>query len=116
MNLMSSFFLSIVENGLKKEDKALLIEMFRFSNSDFLRFASRLALEELKNRKLINCQLFTPQQVPIHRIYGSIDLLFPVDPSKLNEKNDLLVQGGGHLMNITHPIEINQQIEKILIG
>jgi pimeloyl-ACP methyl ester carboxylesterase len=45
----------------------------------------------------------SPVSAPVHQIHGGADRLIPVR----RVKADVVVPGAGHLLSLTHPVEVN---------
>ncbi len=47
-------------------------------------------------------------KMPVHHIHGSTDKIIPAD----RVKADVIVEGAGHLVNLTHPEEVNSFLKR----
>ena len=82
---------------IPREDRQLLIRMAREMDPAFLRWAARAVLE------WPGC---TDPGVPVHHIHGDRDWVFlarKVMP-------DRVIPGGSHVLNLSHPREVNDFI------
>ncbi len=80
---------------------AVFEEMYKDASPPFIRWACS-AVAQWKGPD------DTP--APIHRIHGSADRLIRAHPADV----DRVVTGGGHLINLTHPGEVNDFIRSVL--
>lgn len=86
--------------GAKSDkEKQLLTDILADSDPNYIRWALN-AISRWDNLEI----------VPAFRIHGSEDNLFPYK----KVKHDYTVKGGGHLMVVSHPKEIEQEIMKIM--
>ena len=86
--------------GAKSEkEKQLLTDILSDSNPNYIRWALN-AISRWDNLEI----------VPAFRIHGNEDNLFPYD----KVQHDYTVHGGGHLMVVSHPKEIEQEIMKVI--
>ena len=53
----------------------------------------------------------TPAAAPVHHIHGSADRLIPVG----RVRPDRVVHGGGHLLCLTHPREVNAFVAEVIL-
>lgn len=53
-----------------------------------------------------------PLDCPIHHIHGQHDLMIPVK----NVSPDVVIPGGGHVINVTHAQQVNHFIESRICG
>ena len=79
------------------EQRAMLVAMIRGANPRFLRWGGSA---------LVRWGGAAELKVPIHQIHGEDDRILPWGLSAA----DVTVPGAGHLMNITHPEEVNRFI------
>ncbi len=86
---------------LKTKQRNFLVEMFREADSGFMKWALAAILA---------WEPSPPPETPVRQIHGSRDLLLPV----ANAEPDEVVPGGGHLINMTHPAEVNAFIQKAI--
>jgi pimeloyl-ACP methyl ester carboxylesterase len=88
--------------GLKNaEQKKLLRDMLMEADLEFIRWGCRAMMSWSSDE----CE-----GIPIHQIHGARDRIIP----RRLVKPDLVVRGAGHLVNLTHPEEVNRFIlEKI---
>jgi pimeloyl-ACP methyl ester carboxylesterase len=77
----------------------LAITMFRESDSRFMDWALRAILNWYPGR---------PEGVRVLQIHGARDLMIPVRRVSPDE----VIPGGGHLINVTHPREVNDFIRR----
>lgn len=49
---------------------------------------------------------------PVHQIHGSFDRVIPA--GRLSRPPDSIVRGGAHVLNLSHPLEVNQFIAKVV--
>lgn len=49
---------------------------------------------------------------PVHQIHGSYDRVIPA--ARLSRPPDSIVRGGAHVLNLSHPLEVNQFIATIV--
>ncbi|MBI2837836.1 MAG: alpha/beta fold hydrolase [Acidobacteria bacterium] len=82
--------------------RAVFDEMYRDASPPFIRWACS-AVAQWKG------PFDTP--APIHRIHGSADRLIRAHSADV----DRVVAGGGHLINLTHPGEVNDFIRSVLL-
>ncbi|GMU37369.1 MAG: alpha/beta hydrolase [Phycisphaerae bacterium] len=91
--------------------KRLLREMFLATNLDFLRWGSRAIIEwpgaGAKAEAADDAADPVQPPVPVRQIHGAEDRVIPVR----HVHPDVIIPGAGHLVNITHPAEVNQFIE-----
>ena len=78
---------------LGREDRDLFMSMALRTPASFLKWGVEAMLSWRP----------TPPQVPIHQIHGSADRLIPLRLVR----PDRVVAGGGHLLSLTHPQEVN---------
>lgn len=84
-----------------KEHRELFVTMLRDTPPSFLRWACGAALHRRVVRDL---------PCPVLRIHGSGDRIVPAE----GVSTDLLVRGGGHLLNLTHPEVVNAFLREAL--
>lgn len=89
--------------GIPADDRALLGRMVREVPLEFLRWAGR-AIMEWPGRP--------SPSVPVHHIHGTCDWV--ILPSRV--KADVWVQGGAHVLNMSHPVPVNQWITARLVA
>jgi pimeloyl-ACP methyl ester carboxylesterase len=82
---------------LTPEQRAMLVAMIRGANPRFLRWGGSA---------LVRWGGAAELKVPIHQIHGEDDRILPWGLSAA----DVTVPGAGHLMNVTHPEEVNRFI------
>lgn len=78
------------------------LQQLQSANAHFLRWASRAVLSWQPEYK--------GSAVPIHQIHGDRDHVLPHGLTR----PDVIVAGGGHLLTITHPNEVNAFIRKCM--
>ena len=83
-----------------REDKALIREMIRDSDPEFIRWAMRAVLRWNNST--------APQ--PLLHLHGSRDEVFPIWLTKPTHP----IRGGGHLLLLTHAKEVNDLLEMLL--
>jgi len=83
------------------EVRTLGIDMFRRADPVFLRWATAA---------LLDWQPSDPPNLPVFQIHGRHDRAIPVSQVQA----DMVVPDGGHLINMTHPAEVNAFIESVL--
>lgn len=87
---------------LSREDRQLFMSMACETPASFLKWGVAAMLSWRP----------TPSAAPIHHIHGSADRLIPlrlVHP-------DRVVPGGGHLLSLTHPREVNAFLAEAISG
>lgn len=85
---------------LGREDRELFVSMARETPGSFLKWGIEALLSWRPS----------PVASPIHQIHGSADRLLPprlVRPARV-------VAGGGHLLSLTHPQEVNAFLAEVL--
>jgi pimeloyl-ACP methyl ester carboxylesterase len=82
------------------EHRRLFVEMLRSSSPEFLRWAC-IAMHGWKPQPLAG--------VPIFAIHGDKDHILPLGRRPV----DVAVRGGGHLLTLTHPREVNEGLRVI---
>lgn len=82
--------------------RAVFEEMYRDASPAFIRWACSA---------VAHWEGPLDTTVPIHRIHGSADRLIRANPCEV----DRVVPGGGHLINLTHPGEVNDFIRSVLL-
>ena len=106
-NKLLSFAFGIAHKKYRKE-KRQLYQIIRNSNPKFAKSFIKMILKwqhkEKSNRVITNS---------IFRIHGTNDLVIPFSTKRLN-KNDFLIENGGHFMILTHSNEINILIKEII--
>lgn len=78
---------------LDRDDRSLFMTMARNTPASFLKWGIEAMLSWRP----------TPATVRIHHIHGSADRLIPLR----RVRPDRVVPGGGHLLSLTHPQEVN---------
>ncbi len=76
------------------EQETLAADMLRDADPAFMRWAVTA---------LVGWRPVGRPSVPIHQIHGDHDQMIPLDAVSA----DRVVEGGGHLINLTHPDEVN---------
>lgn len=87
---------------LSREDRDLFVDMARKTPGAFLKWGIEAMLS------------WRPAQLqaPIHHIHGSADRLIPLRLVR----PDQVVDGGGHLLSLTHPQEVNAFVVETISG
>ncbi|MBN1589963.1 MAG: alpha/beta hydrolase [Pirellulales bacterium] len=88
-------------SGWPVEIRKLAVDMFRRSDSRFMSWALAALLDWHPSR---------PPEVPILQIHGRRDRVIPVGRVEV----DRVIPDGGHLINLTHPAEVNRCVESFL--
>jgi pimeloyl-ACP methyl ester carboxylesterase len=86
-----------------RNERAMLAEVFRQANFELATWGAR-AIMHWQAPEQLPC--------PTHWIHGTIDHIVPPQ----NIRADLLVQGGGHFLNVSHPGPVNDFIAARLAG
>ncbi|WP_338792854.1 hypothetical protein [Bernardetia sp. MNP-M8] len=106
-NKLLSFAFGTTNKRYRKEERQLY-QIIRNSNPKFAKSFIKMILKwqhkEKSNRVITNS---------IFRIHGTNDLVIPFSTKRLN-KNDFLIENGGHFMILTHSNEINILIKEII--
>ena len=100
--MLSPLALELLTN-LKTRQRNSFVAMFKEADPAFMKWALTT---------ILHWEPSPPPGVPVRQIHGRRDLLIPV--SKVEA--DAVVPGGGHLINMTHPAEVNAFIRKALDG
>ena len=87
--------------GISREDRRLLGEMVKQVPVPFLRWGSRAIMEWPGAEQL---------PVPVHHIHGDRDWVIPV--GKVSPTR--VVQGGAHVLNLSHAREVNEFLKEAL--
>lgn len=90
---LAPLFLGLGGN-LSSDERRLSVAMARELPIDFLRWAARAVVE---------WEGCADPGVPVHHIHGDHDWVFPVR----KVKPDRIVPGGVHVLNLSHPHEVN---------
>jgi pimeloyl-ACP methyl ester carboxylesterase len=88
---------------LPTEDRRLLAAMVRSVSVPLLRWGSRAIFEWPG----------TDPRVPVRHIHGECDWVIPV--SRLQPPPDRVVPGGSHIVNMSHPHEVNAFLRTIVV-
>ena len=88
-------------NNVTPEQEKLVAEMIKSTPIDFIRWGAR-AIFEWPGAGELDC--------PVYHIHGDADRLIP----SANVKPDRLIEGGGHLISITHPEQVNAFIAEYM--
>jgi pimeloyl-ACP methyl ester carboxylesterase len=82
---------------LTPAQKMLVIRMYGGRSATFLRRCARMLLDWEGEPELPG---------PVYQIHGACDRLIPC----AGQRPDRVIRGGGHLINMTHPRQVNQFI------
>lgn len=89
--------------GVPRADRRQLGEMLSDIPVPFLRWSGRAIME------WPGIEHGTP---PVHQIHGSYDRVIPT--GRLSRAPDSIIDGGAHVLNLSHPREVNQFIAKVV--
>ena len=89
--------------GVPKAERALLAEMVRDVSIPLLRWGARAIME------WPGC---SDPPAPVRHIHGDRDWVIP--HTRLAPAPDLLIRGGPHVLNLSHPREINAYLAETL--
>lgn len=95
--------LVVGRGGVPREHRAMLIEMIRGVSVPLLRWGARAIMEWPGRDELA---------VPVHHIHGDRDWVIPVAGVKPTQ----VVHGGAHVLNLSHPDEVNGFLRKACCG
>ena len=95
--------LFVGRGGVPKEHRRLVQEMLRDMSIDFIRWAG-FAVTHWAG-------LANPG-VPVHHIHGTKDWVIPI--SRLRTPPTRIVQGGAHVLNMSHEREVNEFLAMVL--
>jgi pimeloyl-ACP methyl ester carboxylesterase len=98
--MLSPMAMELLTN-LKTKQRNCFVAMFKESDPEFMKWALSA---------ILRWEPSPPPGVPVRQIHGRRDLLLPA----ANAEADEVVPGGGHLINLTHPTEVNAFIRKTL--
>ncbi len=84
---------------LKTKQRDFFVAMFKEADSAFMKWALTAILA---------WEPSPPPDTPVRQIHGQRDLLLPVE----NVEADEIVPTGGHLINMTHSVEVNAFIQE----
>ncbi|MDY0167014.1 MAG: alpha/beta hydrolase [Thermoguttaceae bacterium] len=96
--MMSPMAVELLTN-LKTKQRNFFVEMFKEADPAFMKWALTTILD---------WEPAPPPDVPVRQIHGRRDLLISVS----NVEADEVIPNGGHLINMTHPAEVNAFIRK----
>lgn len=82
------------------QEKELLDQILKDSDPDFIRWALN-SISQWKNKEKLACK----------RIHGTDDRIFPIK----NLSIDVAIEGGGHLMVVSHSKEVGKAILEFII-
>jgi len=80
---------------------SLMVDMFRRADPHFMRWALGA---------LLDWRPGPPPEVPIFQIHGRHDRVIPVSRIRA----DRIIPDGGHLINMTHPAQVNPFLESVV--
>lgn len=91
------------QGGVPRADRRQLGEMLSDIHVPFLRWSGRAIMEWPGIEHVTT---------PVHQIHGSFDRVIPA--GRLSRPPDSIVRGGAHVLNLSHPLEVNQFIAKVV--
>lgn len=91
------------QDGVPRADRRQLGQMFCDIPVSFLRWSGRAIME---------WPGIDDVSLPVHHIHGSYDRVIPA--ARLSRAPDSIVRGGAHVLNLSHPQEVNHFIAKVL--
>lgn len=94
-------FISRYFSGATAEHAELTAAMVRSTPIEFIRWGAH-AIFEWRGAGELSC--------PVYHIHGDADRLIPPE----NVTADRIVEGGGHLINVTHPDQVNAFIAECI--
>jgi pimeloyl-ACP methyl ester carboxylesterase len=83
------------------EHRQLFTDMLRHTPPSFVRWATRA---------IFSCSGIDELPVPIHHIHGEEDRIIPLRCVR----PDVVVKRAGHMLNVTHPAEVNAFIDAVM--
>lgn len=83
-----------ISSSFTPEQRELCVAMFKGVDSGFMKWACRAVLGWVPGE---------PPAVPVFQVHGDKD---PIMPARLANADEL-VPGGGHLISLTHPQQVN---------
>jgi len=86
-------------SGAKREHLRLCATMYQDADSAFVKWATGA---------IFRWKPTLPQKIPVFHIHGENDRVIPAARVEANE----IVPGGGHLINLTHPEDVNAFIRQ----
>lgn len=89
---------------LARDDRRLLAEMVSDVSVPLLRWGGRAIFEWPGARPT----------VPVHHVHGECDWVIPT--SRLNPRPQRIVPGGAHVVNMSHPREVNGFLAECLVA
>ncbi len=98
--MLSPLALELLTN-LKTKQRNYFVEMFKQADPAFMKWALTT---------ILRWDPSPPPGVPVRQIHGRRDLLLPASKVEADE----VIPTGGHLINMTHPAEVNAFIGKAL--
>lgn len=87
--------------NLKTKQRNFFVEMFKQADPEFMKWALTA---------ILHWEPSSPPEVTVRQIHGRRDLLIPA----ANVEADEVIPDAGHLLNMTHPTEVNAFIRKAL--
>ena len=78
-----------------RDQRRVLLDLVRHPNVPQIRWGARAIME---------WEFAGPPPFPVHQIHGTDDLIVPLS----GVKPDAVVPGAGHIVNLTHPVVVNQ--------
>jgi len=85
--------------NLRAKQRRLFVDMFKASDNRFMKWALT---------SILAWQPSPPPDAPVWQIHGGRDLLLPVRQVNADE----VIPEGGHMINITHPAQVNAFIHR----
>ncbi len=98
--MLSPMAVELLTN-LKTRQRNCLINMFKQADPAFMKWALMA---------ILHWEPSPPPGVPVRQIHGRRDLLIPAS----NVEADEVIPTGGHLINMTHPTEVNTFIRNAI--
>lgn len=91
------------QGGMPRADRRQLGQMLSDIPVPFLRWSGRAIMEWPGIDTLTT---------PVHQIHGSYDRVIPAE--RLSRPPDSIIHGGAHVLNLSHPREVNQFIADVV--
>lgn len=95
--------LFVGRGGLPAEQRRLVVHMLRDIDIEFLRWCGRAVMS------WEGCE---DPGVPVHHIHGTRDWVLPI--SRLRTPPTRVVEGGAHVLNMSHAREVNEFLGRVL--